>query len=76
MEDVNLPHIQLCSSPALRDIQQDSLNITVVKPDLGFESTLFGLSDVPCCYVLLIKKRSSQEGHFKTLLRPHDHCDV
>ena len=45
MEDVDLSHIFFRYSPALRAIQEDGLNIVVVKPDLSFEAVLLGLPD-------------------------------
>ena len=46
MEKVNPPHAIFCYSPALRAIQNDSLNIAVVKPDLSFEAVFLGFPDV------------------------------
>lgn len=46
MKDIDLSHISLRYSPALRAIQKDSLNTAVVKPDLSFEAVLLRLPDV------------------------------
>ena len=40
VKDVNLSHISFRYSPTLGAIQKDGLNVTVVKPDLGFEAVL------------------------------------
>ena len=42
MKDINLSHIPFRYPPALGAIQQDGLNVTVVKPDLGFKAVLLG----------------------------------
>ena len=46
VKDVNLSHISFRYSPAIGAIQKDGLNVTVVKPDLGFEAVLLGLPDI------------------------------
>ena len=46
MENIDLSHVFLRYSPALRAIQKDGLNMAVVNPDLSFEAVLLGLSDV------------------------------
>ena len=45
VKDINLSHIPFRYSPELGAIQKDSLNVAVVKPDLGFEAVLLGLPD-------------------------------
>ena len=44
MEDVNLSHISFCYSQALRAIQKDSVNVTVVKPGMTAMSVFVSLT--------------------------------
>lgn len=46
MRNIDLSHVFLCYSPALRATQKDRLNVAVLNPDLSFEAILLGLPDV------------------------------